>query len=203
MAMTEAATPMGNTTVPSESTKRPSWVQRHPYQATAGAEGIAGLMGLIPGLMQGGFGGKKAYNEQSPLLSPQLMGLKDMMAPQLWEQIMGKQFDFGPIEDMTRQNFQSKSLPSLMNRFSFGNNRGSSDLMGSLSGAGSGLDAQLAAMRQQFGQQRQGMLSALMGPALSPSFETVKHARTPGGAETGAGAMMEMLPYILKALAAA
>ena len=196
MAMTEAATPVGNTT-------RPPWVQRHPFQATVGAEGIAGLMGLIPGLMQGGFGGKKAYNEQSPLLSPALMGLKDIMAPQLWEQIMGKQFEFGPIEDMTRQNFQSKTLPSIMNRFSFGNNRGSSDLMGSLSGAGSGLDAQLAAMRQQFGQQRQGMLSALMGPALSPSFETVKHARTPGGAETGSAAMMQMIPVILQALAMA
>ena len=200
MAMTEAATPMGNPTVP---TKQPGWAQQHPYQATAGAEGIAALIGMIPGFMQGGFGGKKAYNEQSPLFSPEIMGLKSRMAPELWEQIMGKQFDFGPIEDMTRQNFQSKSLPSLMNRFSFGNNRGSSDLMGSLAGAQSGLDAQLAAMRQQFGQQRQGMLSALMGPALSPSFETVRHQRTPGGAETGVGSMMQMLPTVLKALAMA
>jgi hypothetical protein len=196
MAMT-ASTPQ--TTVPTQ----PSWVQRHPYQATAGAEGIAALMGMIPGLMQGGFGGKKAFNEQSPLYTPDIMNLKSRMAPELYDQIMGEQFSFDPIAQNARRQFQSDTLPSLMNRFNLGNNRGSSQLMGQLGSAGSGLESQLAAMRQQFGQQRQGILSSLMGPAMSPSFETVKHARTPGGAETGASAMMQMIPVILKALAMA
>jgi hypothetical protein len=173
------------------------WMQKNPELGMGLGAGLAGLGGMFSGLMSGGLTGKREKTNQVPLYSPQIMALKNQMPQELWSQIMGNQFDFGPIEDLARQNFQSKTMPSVMNRFNMGSNRGSSNQQGALGAASSGLDAQLAAMRQGFGQQRQSLLASLMGPALQPSFENVARPRQQGGMEQGIGAILQMLPFLL------
>lgn len=113
---------------------------------------------------------------------------------------MGNQFDFQPIEDLARQNFSSQTMPSLMGRFNMGNNRASSNQFGAVSNAGQGLDAQLAAMRQGFGQQRQSLLASLLPTLMSPSFENEKQPAKMGGFAQGLEGLMSMLPYLLPLL---
>ena len=176
------------------------WVQKNPGTAMAGGAGLAALTGLASGLFGGGgLFGKSEKTNQVPLYSKEIMGLKNMMPIQLWQQIMGDQFDFGPIENLARRGFESKTLPSIMNRFNMGNNLNSSSMQGAITGAGGMLDAQLAAMRQNYGQERQRLLASLMPTALSPSFENVTSERKPGGAEQGMQMLMQLLPYLAMA----
>lgn len=179
------------------------WGQQHPWQMGGATLGAATLAGMLSSLMSGGMMGKKERVQQVPLYSPEIMNLKNRMAPELYSQIMGNQYDFGPVEQLTRQNFQSQTIPSIMNRFNFAGNRGSGGLNAALSSAGSNLDMQLAAMRQNYNQQRQGLLASLMGTSLTPSFENVGRPRQPGALEGGGDAIMTMLPYLIKALAKA
>ena len=128
------------------------------------------------------------------------MNLKEQMPQNIMQQLMGNQFDFKPIEDLTRQNFQSQTMPSLMGRFNMGDNRASSNQFGAMSNAGQGLDAQLAAMRQGFGQQRQSLLASLLPSLMSPSFENVGQRAQKGGIQQGMEGLMSMLPYLLPLL---
>lgn len=174
------------------------WAQRNPGSAM----GLAGAIGAGGGMLGGLFGGgglfgKSERREQVPMFSPEIMGLKNRMAPDIWGRLSGDEFDFEPIENLARQNFQSKTIPSIMSRFNMGNNRNSSSLMGALGQAGSGLDAQLAAMRQNYGLQRQNLLASLMGYSMTPSFQTDFRPRIPGGIEQGAGAAASLLPLLL------
>lgn len=174
------------------------WMQKNPGMATGLAGGAALGGGMLGGMLGGGgMFGKPEKLQQQPLFSPEIMKLKNMMGPQIWEQIMGNQFDFQPIEDLTRQNFQSKTMPSLMNRFNMGNDRGSGSQWAGMQNAGQGLDAQLAAMRQGYGQQRQGLLASLMPSAMGQSFENVNRPAQAGGMEQAMSAMLKMLPMIL------
>ena len=177
------------------------WSQKNPGMATAAGLGAGSLAGLLQGLFSGGgLFGKKERTQQVPLFSPEIMGLKNRMGPEIYSQLMGSQYDFGPIEQLTRQNFQSQTIPTIMERFNLGGNRGSGGLNAALAAAGTNLDQQLAAMRQNYNVQRQGLLASLMGPALSPSFENVGRPRQQGGMEQGMQAVLKMLPYILSAI---
>ena len=177
--------------MPQQQQDQKPWMQRHPWQAMTGLGGLYGLQDLISG--GAGLFGKQAKTNQVPLYSPGIMGLKEQMPQNIMSQLMGNQFDFQPIEDLARQRFSSQTMPSLMGRFNMGNNRASSNQFGAVNNAGQNLDAQLAAMRQDFGQQRQGLLASLLPTLMSPSFENVGQARQPGGIEN----LMKLLPYIL------
>ena len=175
-----------------------SWAHNNPKSAMGLAGGAAMGGGLLSGLFGGGgLFGKSESSQQVPMFSPQIMALKDKMAPELWQQLMGGQFDFGPIEDLARQGFQQKTIPSIMNRFNMGDNRSSSAQFGALGQAGQGLDTNLAAMRQNYGLQRQNLLASLMGNAMTPSFETNMRPRQAGGIEQGMGSLMQLLPLLM------
>ena len=172
-----------------------SWIQNNPWSAIAGAGGLGGLSGLMGGMFGGGgMFGKKAKTNQVPLYSPGIMNLKEQMPQNIMSQLMGNQFDFGPIEQLTRQNFSSQTMPSLMGRFNIGDNRASSNQFGAMSNAGQGLDAQLAAMRQGYGQQRQSLLASLLPTLMSQSFENVGQHAQKGGIQQGMEGLMSMLP---------
>jgi len=93
-------------------------------------------------------------------------------------------FDFGPIEQRARNQFQTETIPSIAERFTaLGGGQNSSAFQSVLGRAGADLESQLAALgsqvgmqQQQFGQQQQGMdrdyLLALLRLALLPQFET-------------------------------
>jgi hypothetical protein len=177
------------------------WSQQHPWQSSGLAGGLGMLGGSLAGMLGGGgMWGKPEKTNQVPLYSQGIMNLKEQMPQNIMQQLMGDQFDFGPIEQLTRQNFSSQTLPSLMGRFNMGNNRASSNQFGAMGNAGQGLDAQLAAMRQGYGQQRQSLLASLLPGLMSPSFENVHQDRQAGGLEQGISSIMGMLPYLLPLL---
>lgn len=184
----------------SQEASRP-WAQKNPEMAMSLAGALSAGGGMLGGIFGGGgLFGKPERREQVPMFSQEIMGLKNKMAPDIWGRLSGDEFDFEPIENMARQNFQGKTIPSIMARFNMGNNRNSSALMGALGQAGSGLDSQLAAMRQNYGLQRQNLLASLMGYSMTPSFQTDFRPRTPGGIEQGAGAAASLLPLLMMML---
>jgi hypothetical protein len=95
------------------------------------------------------------------------------------------QFNFEPIANRARSDFQTKTLPLLAERFSsLGSNKGSSGLPGEAGGAAQGLEEGLEALQSQHnlaagGLQNQ-LLSLLLGFAMQPSFETAYKPSTPG-----------------------
>lgn len=89
----------------------------------------------------------------------------------------GQQSNFAPIEANTRRQFAENTVPTLAERFASlgsGGSLNSSAFANSLSSAGSGLEQELASMRQQYGLQEQGMqnqnLFNLLQQGLSPQF---------------------------------
>jgi hypothetical protein len=113
----------------------------------------------------------------------QLMGL-------LQNNMSGQQgFDFAPIAQRARTNFQTQTVPMLAERFaSLGSNRRSSGLEGTLGAAGAGLEEGLAGLESKYnlasqgqqGQQRQQLLSLLLSLASQPAFESAYRPATPG-----------------------
>lgn len=184
--------------MPQQQNQQQPWMQRHPWQAMTGLGGLFGLQDLMSG--GAGLFGKSAKTNQVPLYSQGIMNLKEQMPQNIMQQLMGNQFDFKPIEDLTRQNFSSQTMPSLMGRFNIGDNRASSNQFGAMSNAGQGLDAQLAAMRQGYGQQRQSLLASLLPTLMSQSFENVGQHAQKGGIQQGMEGLMSMLPYLLPLL---
>jgi len=83
--------------------------------------------------------------------------------------------DFGGIENRARQDFQTKTLPSIAERFtSMGaGNRGSSAFAGQLGAAASDLESQLGALRGQYGLQQ-------LQYGLRPQFENAYIPRSGG-----------------------
>ena len=107
------------------------------------------------------------------------------------------QFDFAPIAQQARQQFQSQTAPSIVERFaSLGGSgtRGSSGLNSALAGAGANLEQGLAGLQSKYnlaqgGQQNQ-LLQILLSLAGQPSFENAYFPSQPGflqGAASGIG----------------
>jgi hypothetical protein len=100
-------------------------------------------------------------------------------------------FDFAPIEQKAREDFQTKTVPSLAERFvGQGSGTSSSAFRGALGGAGSELETNLGALGAEYGlrnqAQQQGHLSNLLGYGLQPSFENIYTPSQPGLAKSAA-----------------
>lgn len=109
----------------------------------------------------------------------------------------GQPTGFQPIADQARANFQTKTVPSLAERFGGqGNERGSSALYGQLSGAGAELDRGLAALQSQYGQNQ---LKTLLGAGLKPSSTFLNDEQGPGAFEQFAGDTASWLPKLFQA----
>jgi len=136
----------------------------------------AGAIQAIPPLIQAIMSGKGHQPEQQQQISkfqPWQSDIQKRMAQFAAPQLMGNQFDFAPIEAQARKGFQTQTIPSIMQRFASQDNLGSSGLNTALAGAGSDLEMQLAAMKQQYGLAQQGNLMNLLGMGLQPQFETI------------------------------
>lgn len=68
-----------------------------------------------------------------------------------------QQSDFGPIEQLARQNFEQQTIPSIAERFAGLGGLGSTAFRGELGKAGSNLESQLAALRSAHGLQQSGL----------------------------------------------
>jgi hypothetical protein len=112
-------------------------------------------------------------------------GQQDILG-QLLQQGFGEVSGTG-IEDLARKRFQEETIPGIAERFTSmgaGGQR-SSAFQGALGRAGSDLESQLAALKQQGGMQKLGL-------GLQPQFESAY--RPPG---TGAlHSLISMLPLL-------
>lgn len=93
---------------------------------------------------------------------------------------LGNQFNFAPIAQQARTQFQQQTVPSIAERFA---GLGSGAAMSSpafasqLGQAGAGLEQGLAGLQAQYGLQQQGLnqqlLNQLLGFGLQPQFENI------------------------------
>ncbi len=111
-----------------------------------------------------------------------------------------QQNTFEPYAQKARQDFASKTVPLLAERFGAqGDERGSSALTSQLAGAGSNLDSTLAQMGAQHDQQLYALLSQL---GLGQQFENVQDKTQPGWGSTLLEGGVNMAPELLGLLGA-
>lgn len=147
---------------------------------------LAGGSGaLLGGLAAGGpesISGKPGGLKQLPTVTPgqeNIIGQSGKGALDLLKQIQGSQFNFEPIAQQARTQFQTQTIPSIAERFSSmgtGGSQRSSAFSNALGSAGSGLEQSLAALRSQYGLQERGLnqqlLNSLLGVGLTPTFQS-------------------------------
>ena len=102
---------------------------------------------------------------------------------------------FEPYAQRARQNFQSQTVPSLLERFSAGTGGAlsSPSLASQLGAAGSQLESNLATGAADYGLQNRQQLMQLLQLGLSPQFD---YQQTP----EQAGALSSMAPQLLQLL---
>lgn len=140
--------------------------------------------------------GKKAQIRQLPTFNPQQQQLQSQLLQYLMQQLSQGPQDFQqgfePFENLARQNFEQRTVPSLAERFTSMGSGGqrSSAFQAALGQAGSGLESNLAALRSQYGLARQGQqqsqLANLLQLGLRPSVENIYNPRQPGLLENAA-----------------
>jgi hypothetical protein len=109
--------------------------------------------------------GKPERNYQQSRYNPQIQkGLDQLINHGIGQQQKGNMFDFSPIEQQVRKDYQTKTLPTIANRYLSGSNaRNSGGLNAANAAAGKDLELGLAQLRNQFGQQQFGNLMQLLG----------------------------------------
>lgn len=118
--------------------------------------------------------------------NPQQMGVQQSALQQALSLLGGQgsglsnQFNFAPIAQQARTQFQQQTVPGLAERFAgLGSGAGLSSpaFASQLGQAGAGLEGQLAALQSQYGLQQQGLnqqlLNQLLGFGLQPQFENI------------------------------
>ena len=149
------------------------------------------LLGLIPGLVGSQSSGQNPLNrmlfgqdqQQNQRFDPTQRGQQQQLASMGLGGLQDNQFDFGPIEQQARTNFQSQTLPSLMSRFTSmgeGTQR-SSGFQGAVGAAGAGLEESLAGMKQHYGMQEQGNLFKMLQMGLQSPYGQQQTAGSSGG----------------------
>ena len=108
-----------------------------------------------------------------------------------FSQLQSPQQGFAPIAQQARSQFESQTLPSLVEQFTAGAPSGerSSAFAGALGSAGAGLEQNLAAMGSQYGLQQQGQAQNLLGMGLTPQNQ---HMYQPEG-QSGIMQLLQML----------
>jgi hypothetical protein len=129
------------------------------------------------------FLGRPAQAITTQRYTPGQQGSMNWARQMAQQQLSGNQFDFAPIEQAARTGFTSKTIPSIMERFTAmggAGTAGSSALQGALGSAGAGLEEQLAAMKQQYNLAREPLLQNLLGMGMQQQYDTSYQQRTPG-----------------------
>lgn len=116
--------------------------------------------------------------QQVPRFNPQQQNLLGQVG-QSASGLLNKpqSFDFAPIAQQARTQFQTQTIPGLAERFASLGTARSGAFRHAMEQAGAGLEQGLASLQSQYGLQQQGqqnqLLNMLLGYGLSPSFENV------------------------------
>lgn len=124
--------------------------------------------------------GVPGKQEQISRLNPQQVGIQQQIgntASNMLGNLGQNQFNFEPIAQQARTNFQTKTIPSIANRFAALGAQGSGAYQHALGSAGAGLEEGLAALQSKYGlaqsgQQQQFLLS-LLAQALQPQQDNM------------------------------
>ena len=156
------------------------------------------------------FGGTPAQTQQFQKYGPQQsQGIDQLFQMGLAGLQNLKPFDFAPIEEQAKHNFNTQTAPSIAERFTaMGSGPRSSNYAPAFAAAGANLQRDLAAMKAQYGLQQQGQqqgfLQNLLGLGLTPQFENAYIPRQQGFAESAGGPLLQglaqSLPYLLPLL---
>lgn len=133
------------------------------------------------------FTDKPASTEQIKTLRPEQEAVQNQAlgrVSDLLSQTAPQKFNFAPIEQKAREDFQTKTVPSLAERFvGLGSGTHGSAFRGALGSQGAELDTNLAALGAEYGlrgqELQQGHLTNLLQLGLGRSFD---NAREPGEA---------------------
>lgn len=137
--------------------------------------------------------GTQGNTQQFQRFTPQQQGLQNTSINSIQDilkmlQPGGQgQFNFAPIAQQARNQFQTQTAPSIAERFtSLGGNGtgGSSGLNSALAGAGANLEQGLAGIESKYNLAQQGqqtqLLQLLLSLAGQPSFENAYFPSQPG-----------------------
>lgn len=120
--------------------------------------------------------------EQLPTQTNQQQGISNQVGQQALKMLQGlgqNQFDFAPIAQQARNNFNTKTVPTIAERFTAlgGGNTRFGNQLPEIASAGANLDSSLAALQSQFGLQQQGqqnqLLQSLLGLSLQPQQQQI------------------------------
>lgn len=143
--------------------------------------------------------GSSGKARQLPTMSKGQLGLQDQALRQALSGMQGMQnrpvFNFEPIAQQARTQFQTQTIPQLAERFtSMGGGQRSSAFQGALGQAGAGLEESLAALKEQYGLQERGQeqnwLNSLMSSGMQPRFQ---YAQMP----PSQGLLQSLLPLLI------
>lgn len=121
---------------------------------------------------------------QLPIVTPGQAGIKGAAGSQALKVLQGLgggQFNFEPIAQQARTQFQTQTVPGLAERFTnFGGGAQRSSAFPALLGQqAAGLEEGLAGLQSQYNLKQQGLqqnlLSLLLSSALSPEFKNVEN----------------------------
>jgi len=156
--------------------------------------GIGRGIGKAAGGIGSALGGTSPQQLQFQQFTPQQQDVLSQILQMGMQGLQKQPGDFGPIREAATQRFQEQTVPTLAERFTAmgeGAQRGSG-FQQALGQAGSGLERELAAMEQQFGQQQGQQLLQLLGLGLTPQYQS---ALMPG--KTGvAQELLQSAPYL-------
>lgn len=156
-------------------------------------------------LYEGAFG-KDPLHLLFPQFNPDQESVLNQFLQQGQQGLNNANFDFGPIEQRARTQFQQETVPSLAERFTnFGQgSQRSSAFSQQLGKAGAGLEEGLASLRTKYNIARFPQLMQLAQTGLQPRYTSALQPGTPGffgGLAAGAGqGIGSVLPALLGGL---
>jgi hypothetical protein len=99
---------------------------------------------------------------------PQQVNNLNQLAQMGMEGLKNNPFNFGAIEDQARKNFNTKTVPTIANRFLAGDTRNSSGFQEALGSSSADLENYLAQLKNQYGQQEFDRAMQMLGIGLQP-----------------------------------
>lgn len=165
---------------------------------TALGAGVGGIGGFLASLFSGG--GEKGGVKQAQNFSPEVQQILQLLMQQGQNGLQNPYEGWGDVENNARTQFQNNTVPGLAERFtSMGNNALSSGAFNSQLGqAGVGLESNLAALKQQYGQQNRNNALQQLSLGIQPSFTNYYQESQPGFGENLFAGVAQAAPKFLQ-----
>lgn len=127
------------------------------------------------------FSGEEARTEQLPLHNPEQAAAMKALLPGTVARLGGNEFDFAPIEQKSRRDFEKYTVPSLANRFSaFGGGTSTDSYRQALASAQAEHETGLAGLKSEYGLKQQTQQQNMLNTLLQPAHQNLYFPQQPG-----------------------